>query len=229
MSGNLPCSLDICNLWTLIMKCSCSGPGFCPTFNKHMNVREYQICSQTCPHSNPCDLMECEKMRQLWLQWKNNDNLAPIKKANVHPPDSGTLLTRFTLAMKAELAWRARGGRAPTAEEKADRRVKCNACTLYHDDVKDKCKICGCFLEAGLLPPRPLGKLDCATQRCPLGLWETVGGFKSKGCGGAGGLLSEENTKDLIGYSGTVSSASESVQLPNLEGSPTANTPPTSG
>lgn len=95
-------------------------------------------------------------------------------------------LATWAKAMATEMSWRTAGGKPPTDEERAARRAKCDDCN-DRDTAKDLCKICGCYLEPGLLPPRPLGKLDCATQRCPRGLWTFAGGYspaKSGGCGG---------------------------------------------
>lgn len=84
-------------------------------------------------------------------------------------------------AMKREMEWRAGGGSAPSPEEKAKRRTICDGCE-ERDVEQDLCKKCGCYLEAGWFPPRPLGKLDCASQACPLRLWGTTGGAKPAGC-----------------------------------------------
>lgn len=92
-------------------------------------------------------------------------------------------LANFARAMVREAKWLADGGKPPTVEEKAKRREICNACEL-RDVSDDSCKKCGCYLEAGLFPPRPLGKLGAATQSCPLRLWGTTGGAKAEGCGG---------------------------------------------
>jgi hypothetical protein len=92
----------------------------------------------------------------------------------------------FATAIAAEMNWRMAGGSAPTADQKAARRATCEACS-DHDKEQDKCNLCGCFLEAKLLhiPPIPLGKLDCATQSCPKGLWLTTAG-RGTPCGGCG-------------------------------------------
>ncbi len=82
----------------------------------------------------------------------------------------------FALAMLDEGKWRADGGAAPTEAERARRRELCNGCDK-RDASNDSCTLCGCYLEAGFLPPRPLGKLDCSTQRCPLGIWDFAGGY----------------------------------------------------
>lgn len=95
----------------------------------------------------------------------------------------------FLVAMKDELAWRAGGGAGPTEEEKAARRTACDSCDQRNPET-DGCELCGCFLEAALLalPPRPLGKLDCSTQKCPADKWGYCGGYKPpeprKCCGG---------------------------------------------
>jgi len=95
-----------------------------------------------------------------------------------------SLAVTFARAMKEEARWRAGGGRGPTTEEKTARRAACDGCP-DRDAGRDACTLCGCYLEAGLLPPRPLGKLDCATQQCPKGLWSSVGGYAAAGgCGG---------------------------------------------
>lgn len=94
------------------------------------------------------------------------------------------LAKRFLQALTRETAWRAAGGRGPTSEEKAERRAICNACD-QRDPKEDRCLACGCWLEAHLLhlPPIPFGKLDAATQICPLHKWSTVAGAPKAGCG----------------------------------------------
>jgi hypothetical protein len=93
------------------------------------------------------------------------------------------MIERFLRALAYEMTWRAKGGREPTAEEKAARRALCDPCQ-YRAPALDRCTICGCFLERRLLhlPPIFLGKLDCATQSCPLGYWGTVAGAPAAGC-----------------------------------------------
>ena len=88
-------------------------------------------------------------------------------------------IVKFVYAMKIETLWRSQGGLAPTAEEKAHRRSLCNTCDA-HSKEDDMCTLCGCYLEAGLLPPRPFGKIDCASQACPKGLWTYTSGFVPK-------------------------------------------------
>lgn len=94
-------------------------------------------------------------------------------------PSLAQRLASFAQAMQVELAWRAGGGAAPTDEEKALRRAHCDANQCgQHDESNDSCRACGCYLEAGLLPPRPWGKLDLASQECPRGLWGFTGGYQ---------------------------------------------------
>jgi hypothetical protein len=94
-------------------------------------------------------------------------------------------VTTFLQAMGAEVAWRAAGHSGPRPEEKTVRRRLCDACQ-YHDSGTGSCTQCGCYLEAHLIPPIPFGKLDCATQRCPIGLWNYTGGYEGPKCGGCG-------------------------------------------
>ena len=104
------------------------------------------------------------------------------------PASFSQRVTNFALAMTTETAWRAKGGTAPTDEEKAQRRACCDPCE-HRDASNDSCRLCGCYLESGLLPPRPLGKLDCATQQCPAGKWTYTGGYtppQGAGCGSCG-------------------------------------------
>jgi hypothetical protein len=95
-------------------------------------------------------------------------------------------VTTFIQAIAHEIAWRAKGNHGPTKEEKSLRRIHCNACPK-RDPKTDSCTACGCYLEIHLIPPIPLGKLDCATQRCPIGLWNYTGGYVGPKCGGCGG------------------------------------------
>jgi hypothetical protein len=87
-------------------------------------------------------------------------------------------MVQFADSMITEMAWRAGGGPAPSSQEKAARRRTCDSCD-NRDPARDLCTVCGCYLEGNLLhlPPIPLGKLDCATQKCPLGLWGYAGGY----------------------------------------------------
>ncbi len=98
------------------------------------------------------------------------------------------LLANFAYAMKTELEWRAKGGAAPTEEEKAERRRQCDACP-ERDEKTDSCKLCSCYLEAGLLPPRPLGKLGASSQSCPFNppKWGYTGGYVPPATGGCCG------------------------------------------
>lgn len=102
--------------------------------------------------------------------------------APADPPPKRTFAQRaaaFLAAMKDEAAWRAGGGAGPSAEERAARRAACDACE-HRDAEHDGCSLCGCYLEPGLLPPRPFGKLDCATQACPDNprRWGFAGGYE---------------------------------------------------
>ena len=110
-------------------------------------------------------------------------------------PSLAQRLASFAHAMQVELAWRAQGGAAPTDEEKAARRAHCDANQCgQHDESNDSCKACGCYLTSRIIPPIPLGKLDCATQRCPVGLWEYTSGYTPPaglGCGGCSKKSSE--------------------------------------
>ena len=175
--------------------------------------RWWELCSQNCPPERPCD-----KDDSLTVRKYCDGGLIKLEK--VTPEErKESLWQKFLLAMKDEIAWRAAGGRGPTPEEKADRRSKCDGCKKHHDESSDSCKLCGCYLEAGLLPPRLMGKLDCATQRCPIGLWETVGGAVARGCGG----------KNAANTSGTPIPRSGSNQLPDSQGATPPNPPSTSG
>lgn len=116
-----------------------------------------ELYTGDCPPERPCTQEQVAEHRKLL------DGAAP----NV---------VDFAIAMKREMAWRAQDGAAPTPEERQQRRNICNGCEL-RDPANDSCKICGCYLEAGLLPPRLLGKIDCATERCPQGFWEYTGGY----------------------------------------------------
>ena len=46
--------------------CHCAGPGHCPTFKRTMNLREYQLCSETCPGGCPAAPNDPASYRQLW-------------------------------------------------------------------------------------------------------------------------------------------------------------------
>ena len=121
--------------------------------------------------------------------WYRDKDVEPLPDpVPAPPPTFAQRAARFVLAMKDEVAWRAGGGVGPTAEEKAARRAACDACE-HHDEEADGCEICNCYLEKGLLPPRPFGKLDCSTQSCPLNppKWGHAGGYQppvQRGCCG---------------------------------------------
>ena len=126
--------------------------------------------------------------------WYRDKDLEPLpeeeqqQQPQPQPQTFAQRAARFMLAMKDEVAWRAGGGAAPTTEEKAARRAACDACE-HRDEEADGCQICGCYLEKGLLPPRPFGKLDCSTQSCPLNppKWGHAGGYQppvQRGCCG---------------------------------------------
>ncbi len=104
------------------------------------------------------------------------------------PPTAAEQIARFADAMREEWRWRREGGKKPTKSEKMARRASCDGCNL-RDHTNDSCTMCGCYLEKGLFPPRPLGKLDCSTQSCPIGKWSYAGGYmpKNGGCGKCGG------------------------------------------
>ncbi len=124
--------------------------------------------------------------KTLWDNMPVLEPQPPISKEEQEKISFAQRMAAFAKAMAVEASWRAQGGRAPTVEEKAERRAHCdsNLCGAL-DKKNDLCLACGCYLEAGLFPPRPMGKLDCSTQKCPKGYWGTVGGYVSKGgCGG---------------------------------------------
>jgi hypothetical protein len=91
------------------------------------------------------------------------------------PAPAGAVFA-FLDAMATEAAWRAKGHSGPSAEEKAARRAKCDPCEKRDKD-KDLCTACSCYLSARVLPPIPLGKIDCSTQKCPLDLWDYAEGY----------------------------------------------------
>lgn len=95
-------------------------------------------------------------------------------------------LWNFAAAMKTEAEFRAAGGEGPTVKEKEIRRKLCDTCSDRIPDT-DSCGLCGCYLEAQLVPPIPYGKLSLATQKCPKNLWTYAGDYKPKsGCGTCG-------------------------------------------
>lgn len=120
-----------------------------------------------------------------WLWHKDPEHCKKIwgkevlkAKATVNGGVYKERILDFAKAIAVETSWRVSGGRAPTDEEKAERREKCNSCR-YRNPTTDVCMVCGCYLEAGMIPPRPIGKIGCSTQKCPLGppLWNYVGGY----------------------------------------------------
>lgn len=159
--------------------CQCGGPGFCPRYQHAIGPVDWERCAGRCPPERSCTPEDTLATRRyLYHRYRGG----PLPE-----PSLAERFKAFLQAIKLELAWRTAGGRAPTPEEKAERGRICrsNACRRY-DAEKDVCLACGCYLEAGLLPPRPLGKLDCASQACPLGYWGTLGGYQpsSRCCGG---------------------------------------------
>jgi hypothetical protein len=95
------------------------------------------------------------------------------------------LFLNWAAALTVEMAWRARGGRTLTTEEHQQRRALCDACP-EHDAEADRCLVCKCYLHARALPPVPMGKLEMATQKCPLDKWDVIPEYRgqAKGCGG---------------------------------------------
>ena len=134
--------------------------------SQKLSVGEDGITLETCSH---CYLRDHEP--------DENDPPSP------QPLTFTQRAVNFLFALKVETQWRAQGGSGPTDEEKADRRRKCDTCT-HRDPENDSCLLCGCYLEADFLPPRPLGKLDCVTQACPAGLWGFGGGYEPPKGGG---------------------------------------------
>lgn len=158
--------------------CTCQEPGFCERRGKQLTVREWELCSDNCPPEQPCP----QEVREALLAAMDGRHVQelPVKISFAQRA------ARFVLAMRDEAAWRAGGGAGPTDEERAARRSACDACE-HRDPEVDGCLKCGCYLEAGLLPPRPLGKLSASTQKCPIDKWGYAGGYsppQSKRCCG---------------------------------------------
>lgn len=161
--------------------CKCPVPNNeCFRAGVPMIGRLWEMCSNNCPSERPCTAKQSEEYRKLWDSFPKTEQ-QQIQTKTEELPTEQTLIQRianFAYAMKIELEWRAKGGSGPTDEEKVERRKICdsNRCGM-HDAKNDTCTACGCYLEKGLLPPRPFGKLDCSTQACPRNLWSYVGGY----------------------------------------------------
>ncbi len=168
-------------------------------------------CKSENVHCSPdyCDLAPtgvpydgAKHCRLCWLYF-NDSKYHPLwsseKTEEIVLLDIGRLMGNYILAMGTEASWRAGGGQPPSLEEKAKRRAACDVCPLW-DPTWDACTRCGCYLEAGIFPPRPLGKLDCATQACPIGIWGYTGGFdpSNGGCSQCGGEIPQATTSFLV-------------------------------
>jgi len=155
------------------LDCQCNCVRFCSRWNKNVTMRDVEFCKGVSGLPRDTELA--------YLQRKPGEPPAapPPPKVLTKAERLAARIAHFAKAMVIELAWRASGGRGPTTKEKSYRRSCCdkNECGL-HNVEDDACEGCGCFLEAGLIPPRIMGKLDCATQKCPRGFWGVVGNYK---------------------------------------------------
>ena len=121
-----------------------------------------------------------------FVKGKSVNQNAPRLPVGYEKPGLAKRLWNFAVAMKTEAEFRATGGEGPTAKEKDIRRKLCDTCSDRIPDT-DSCGLCGCFLEAQLIPPVPMGKLSMTTQSCPKRLWTYAGGYTPKsGCGTCG-------------------------------------------
>ncbi len=158
----------------------------CPTLKEGINcpkkclpvspARWWELCSQNCPPEQPCNEEDSIAVRR---------HCGGYYPEPPKPPSLLQMVKEFAYANLAELAHRTSGKPGPTWKEKEDRRKICDSCD-QRDKETDSCTICGCSLEAKLLPPILLGKLDMATQVCPKNLWGSVGGAEPQNCGGCG-------------------------------------------
>lgn len=51
--------------YVVMSACTCLGPGYCPRFKQEMLGRLYELCSEKCPESRPCDAVVSEAFRDV--------------------------------------------------------------------------------------------------------------------------------------------------------------------
>lgn len=141
--------------------CECPSAGFCPRYQIEQNEHTYGICSGKGTATHPCTPEKSESYRATWRK-----RLAK----RMHAEGGPGLIQRAVNATKAAVRSAASGFRKASLEVIAERTALCEACE-FNDKQRQRClhPRCGCNLKRGLVT-----KVQVASEKCPLGLWNRV-------------------------------------------------------
>lgn len=143
----------------MTLPCQCQKPGRCSRYERTMNLREWQICSDNCPPEIPCNSPhDSESYRRFWDDVKNQN----IK----HSPGLIHKIVNFTSAVVNH----AINGFQNVPEDVYQQRLtlcQSNQCGYYKENRCTHQK-CGCRLAGDLI-----AKLRWSSEKCPVGKWES--------------------------------------------------------
>jgi hypothetical protein len=193
------------------MNCTCAQPGDCPRFDKRMVGRLYQICQGTCVpgHENydpAVPPLTWEKRDAYLARWSNEArvttvggalNLAArvtgIKRAVSRHPLLRAFRSRRKLYLQwreARRKWKAAGRPVRSEAEQTEILVRiCPACPHVkmqpNSILAAGCGKCGCMLGSSAVFT---GKVEMATEHCPIEKWPGEANYTSATCDSAAPL-----------------------------------------
>lgn len=140
--------------------CSCSGPGFCPRFQIYQEGYAYKLCSNTCDDP-PCTEAQSDHKRKIWRE----------RLAKGEPPSVTRKLVNFGVSMIESAK---SGFKRVPLEVYEYRKGQCEKCDFNKNHTCSHPR-CGCPTTKRLLSMLGIpGKLDLATEQCPMGFWGRV-------------------------------------------------------
>jgi|GEM_PF-1640598 len=142
--------------------CECATPGFCQRFQIDQTTYAHSVCQGTAPHCSP---QKSEAYRRRWRE--------DLERKTGKLPSLPQRIVNAGQAVVAAAVGVAQGTPLLCPAEIAEaREATCRACELC--DVKHMlCRHpkCGCPVNRMLKAHGRPGKVELATQKCPMGKW----------------------------------------------------------